>query len=146
MLDVALNPAVLQENKAEINQVYMLALNFAQKELGMTLSQQYRVVNSSPNCSPDELHRRLGFQKWSSTPKQPDTGNAKSLLTLTSFDKRFMLNLCSFPACLSPPKPIFLIIHGLQFYSWSDTGCPAAANLLSTIRKPRRGLYSSNYL
>uniref|UniRef100_A0A3Q0RF83 PIH1 domain containing 2 n=1 Tax=Amphilophus citrinellus TaxID=61819 RepID=A0A3Q0RF83_AMPCI len=76
VLDVALNPAVLQEskeNKAEINKVYMLALNFAQKELGMTLSQQYRVVNSSPNSTPDELHRRLGFQKWSSTPKQADT-------------------------------------------------------------------------
>ncbi|XP_035768286.1 PIH1 domain-containing protein 2 [Neolamprologus brichardi] len=78
VLDVALNPVLLQEsreNKAEINQVYMLALSFAQKQLGMTLSQEYRVVNSSPNSSPDELHRRLGFQKLSSAPKQPNTGN-----------------------------------------------------------------------
>ncbi|XP_063350335.1 PIH1 domain-containing protein 2 [Pelmatolapia mariae] len=76
VLDVALNPVLLQEsreNKAEINQVYMLALSFAQKQLGMTLSQEYRVVNSSPNSSPDEMHRRLGFQKLSSAPKQPNT-------------------------------------------------------------------------
>lgn len=153
MLDVALNPVLLQEsreNKAEINQVYMLALSFAQKQLGMTLSQQYRVVNSSPNSSPDELHRRLGFQKLSSAPKQPNTGNAISLSTLTSFDKHFMLNPCSLPTLLSPPKTIFLIIHSpffffFFFYSRSDTSCPPAAHLLPTIRKPR-GLCSSNYL
>lgn len=119
MLDVALNPVLLQEsreNKAEINQVYMLALSFAQKQLGMTLSQQYRVVNSSPNSSPDELHCRLGFQKLSSAPKQPNTGNAIRLSTLTSFDKHFMLNPCALPTLLSPPKTIFLIIHSPFFF------------------------------
>ncbi|XP_069004468.1 PIH1 domain-containing protein 2 [Embiotoca jacksoni] len=78
LLDVALNPAVLQESKedkTEINQVYMLALSFAQQQHGMRLSQQYTVVNCSPKSSPDELQRRLGFQKWPNTSKQPDTAS-----------------------------------------------------------------------
>lgn len=140
MLDVALNPVLLQEsreNKAEINQVYMLALSFAQKQLGMTLSQQYRVVNSSPNSSPDELHRRLGFQKLSSAPKQPNTGNAISLSTLTSFDKHFMLNPCSLPTLLSPPKTIFLIIHSPFFFFFFFTAGQTPAALLQHISSLR---------
>lgn len=77
VLDVALNPAVLQESKqvkAEINQVYVLAVSFAQQQHGIRLSERYTVVKCSPKSSPDELHRRLGFQKWPSTFKQPDTG------------------------------------------------------------------------
>ncbi|XP_008278856.1 PIH1 domain-containing protein 2 [Stegastes partitus] len=77
VLDVALNPAVLQESEKEqthINQVYMLALSFAQQQQHeMRLSQRYSVINCSPKSSPDELHRRLGFQKWPNSSKQPDT-------------------------------------------------------------------------
>ncbi|XP_047450278.1 PIH1 domain-containing protein 2 [Mugil cephalus] len=73
VLDVALNPTVLQENKeekAEINQVYVLAMSFAQQQHGIRLSERYTVVKCSPKSNPDELYRRLGFQK---TFKQPDT-------------------------------------------------------------------------
>ncbi|XP_071351932.1 PIH1 domain-containing protein 2 [Trachinotus anak] len=75
VLDVALNPAVLEESKKEKTEVYMLALNFAQQQLGLRLSQQYTVVSCSPKSSLDDFQRRLGFQQWSKTSKQPDTAS-----------------------------------------------------------------------
>lgn len=83
VLDVAFNPAVLQESKkdkTEMNQIYMLALSFAQQLHGFTLSHQYSVVSCSPKSSPYELHCRLRFQQWSSTAKPPDTGRVLSLI------------------------------------------------------------------
>ncbi|XP_013867918.1 PIH1 domain-containing protein 2 [Austrofundulus limnaeus] len=64
VLDVALNPAVLQESKdkVDITNIYKLALSFAQQQHGMQLSPEYSVVNFSPKSSPDDLYRRLGFQ------------------------------------------------------------------------------------
>uniref|UniRef100_A0A3P8SGJ5 PIH1 domain-containing protein 2 n=1 Tax=Amphiprion percula TaxID=161767 RepID=A0A3P8SGJ5_AMPPE len=88
VLDVALNPAVLQESMEEqthMNQVYMQALSFAQQQHGMRLSQQYSVVNWSPKSSPDELHRRLGFQKWSNSSKQADTAGQTPAALLQQF-------------------------------------------------------------
>lgn len=76
VLDVALNPAVLEENNKDKATVYMLALSFAQQQQGLRLSQQYTVVKCSPDCRPDDLHRRLGFQQRPNTSKQPDTGRA----------------------------------------------------------------------
>ncbi|KAM9318903.1 PIH1 domain-containing protein 2 [Pholidichthys leucotaenia] len=76
VLDIALNPAVLRENrenKTELNRVYVVALNFAQRSHGMRLSQQYSVVNCSPRSSRDELHHRLGFQKWPKVSKHSNT-------------------------------------------------------------------------
>lgn len=81
MLDVALNPAVLQGSK-DNKEVFMLALSFAQKQYGLSLSQGYSVVSCSPKSSPDDLHRRLGFQQWPNASKQPDAGKAISLINL----------------------------------------------------------------
>ncbi|XP_054459799.1 PIH1 domain-containing protein 2 [Anoplopoma fimbria] len=75
VLDVALNPAVLQESKKDKTEVYMLALSFAQQQHGMSLSQQYNVVSCSPKSSPDDLHRRLGFRQRPNPSRQPDTAS-----------------------------------------------------------------------
>ncbi|XP_017289282.1 PIH1 domain-containing protein 2 [Kryptolebias marmoratus] len=78
VLDVALNPAVLQESqedKADISHVYKLALSFAQQQHGMQLSPEYSVVNFSPKSSPGDLHCRLGFQMQSNTFKEPETAS-----------------------------------------------------------------------
>ncbi|XP_031729405.1 PIH1 domain-containing protein 2 isoform X1 [Anarrhichthys ocellatus] len=75
VLDVALNPAVLQASKKDKTEVYMLALSFAQQQHGMSLSQQYTVVSCSPKSSPDDVHRRLGFRQWPNTSRQPDTAS-----------------------------------------------------------------------
>ncbi|XP_030008630.1 PIH1 domain-containing protein 2 [Sphaeramia orbicularis] len=75
VLDVALNPGILQECKKEethMNQVYMLLLKFSQQQHGLKLSQQYSVVSSSPKSTMDDLYRRLGFQQWPNVGKQPD--------------------------------------------------------------------------
>lgn len=80
MLDVALNPAVLQDNEEDKTEVYMLALSFVQQQHGMRVSQQYTVVSCSPKSSPDDLYRRLGFQQRPNTSKQPDTGRVISLI------------------------------------------------------------------
>ncbi|XP_068440718.1 PIH1 domain-containing protein 2 isoform X2 [Clinocottus analis] len=73
VLDVAINPAVLQDSKKDKTEVHLLALSFAQQQYGMSLSQQYTVVSSSPKSSPDDVHRRLGFRQWPNTSRQPDT-------------------------------------------------------------------------
>ncbi|MED6294469.1 hypothetical protein CHARACLAT_021372 [Characodon lateralis] len=78
VLDVALNPAVLQkrkEDKADINNIYMLALSFAQQQHAVSLSQEYSIVSCSPKGNPDDLQCRLGFQKVLSTPEQPETAS-----------------------------------------------------------------------
>uniref|UniRef100_A0A096M1V5 PIH1 domain containing 2 n=1 Tax=Poecilia formosa TaxID=48698 RepID=A0A096M1V5_POEFO len=76
VLDVALNPSVLQkrkEDKVDINNIYMLALSFAQQQHGMSLSQEYSVVSRSPKGNPDDLQCRLGFQKLPIISKQLET-------------------------------------------------------------------------
>ncbi|TKS80864.1 PIH1 domain-containing protein 2 [Collichthys lucidus] len=75
VLDVALNPAVLQDSKKDKTQIYMLVRNFAQQQHGMRISQQYTVVSRSPKSSPEDLQRRLEFQQWPNTSKQPDTAS-----------------------------------------------------------------------
>ncbi|KAM6933872.1 PIH1 domain-containing protein 2 [Xenentodon cancila] len=75
VLDVALNPKVLQEteeDKSDIKKIYMLALSFAQQQHGMQLSQEYSIVNCGPKSSPDDLYHRLGFQMGSKTSKPPE--------------------------------------------------------------------------
>lgn len=81
VLDMAFNPAVLQDSKKDNTEVCMLALSFAQQQYGLRLSQEYTVVSCSPKSSPDDLHRRLGFQQWPNASKQPDTGKTISLVS-----------------------------------------------------------------
>ncbi|XP_045930565.1 PIH1 domain-containing protein 2 isoform X2 [Micropterus dolomieu] len=75
VLDVALNPAVLQESEKDKTEIYMLVLSFAQQQYGMRLSQEYTIVSCSPKSNSDDLHRRLGFWQWPNTSKQPDTAS-----------------------------------------------------------------------
>ncbi|XP_034460515.1 PIH1 domain-containing protein 2 [Hippoglossus hippoglossus] len=76
VLDVALNPAVLETDKKDKSDLYTLALTFAQQQHGLRLSQQYTVITCSPQSSPDDLNRRLGFQQWlTNTSSQPDTAS-----------------------------------------------------------------------
>lgn len=91
MLDVALNPAVLRGSK-DNTEVCMLALSFAQKQYGLSLSQEYTVVSCSPKSSPDDLHRRLGFQQRPNASKQPDTGKAISLVNLLIRCRKYFLS------------------------------------------------------
>lgn len=76
VLDVALNPAVLQESKKDKREVHTLAVGFARQQHGMSLSQHYTVVNCSPKSSPEDVRRRLGYEQWSNTSSQPDIGRA----------------------------------------------------------------------
>ncbi|XP_061915916.1 PIH1 domain-containing protein 2 isoform X1 [Entelurus aequoreus] len=77
VLDIAFNPEVLQKckkDKEEMDQVYLLALRFVQKQHGLKLSQRYIIVSFSPRNGPEDLHRRLGFQQQRvNTDKQSDT-------------------------------------------------------------------------
>ncbi|XP_049581258.1 PIH1 domain-containing protein 2 isoform X2 [Syngnathus scovelli] len=76
VLDIAFNPEVLQDckkDKAGMDQIYMLALSFAQQQHGLKLSQQYHVVSYCPKNGPEDLRRRLGFQQQRPTAdKQSD--------------------------------------------------------------------------
>uniref|UniRef100_A0A3Q3D2A5 PIH1 domain-containing protein 2 n=1 Tax=Hippocampus comes TaxID=109280 RepID=A0A3Q3D2A5_HIPCM len=66
VLDIAFNPEVLEDckkDKAGMDQVYMLAISFAQQQHGLMLSQQYNVVSLCPKNGPEDLRRRLGFQQ-----------------------------------------------------------------------------------
>ncbi|KAK7905169.1 hypothetical protein WMY93_017776 [Mugilogobius chulae] len=67
VLDVAVNPGLLQDckpNENEMKQLYILLLNFAQKQHNLKLSQQYTLVSESPRSTTEDLYRRLGFQQW----------------------------------------------------------------------------------
>ncbi|KAI4815888.1 hypothetical protein KUCAC02_006014 [Chaenocephalus aceratus] len=75
VLDVAFNPAVLQESNKDKTEVYMLTLSFAQQHHGMRLSQEYTVVSCSPKSNPEDLHRRLGFRQWPYTSSKTDTAS-----------------------------------------------------------------------
>ncbi|XP_054651231.1 PIH1 domain-containing protein 2 [Dunckerocampus dactyliophorus] len=79
VVDIAFNPEVLQKckkNKAEMTQVYMLAQSFAQRHYGIQLASSYMIVSSSPRNSPEDLHRRLGFQQQRVNPvTQSDTAS-----------------------------------------------------------------------
>ncbi|XP_061734045.1 PIH1 domain-containing protein 2 [Nerophis ophidion] len=79
VLDIAFNPEVLQKCKKvkeEMEQVYLLALRFVQKQHGLKLSQRYIIVSFSPRNGPEDLHRRLGFQQQRvNTDKQSDTAS-----------------------------------------------------------------------
>lgn len=63
VLDVALNPAVLRDGNVENREVCALALRFAQKHYGLSVRQDFTVIDCSPHSSPDEMYRRLRFRQ-----------------------------------------------------------------------------------
>ncbi|XP_056140075.1 PIH1 domain-containing protein 2 [Lampris incognitus] len=80
VMDVALNPAVLQECKTdsrEMDQVCLLAMSFAQQQHKLRLSQRYTVTGNRPKSSPEDVYRRLGFRQRpdpsATSVRQPDT-------------------------------------------------------------------------
>ncbi|XP_041669116.1 PIH1 domain-containing protein 2 [Cheilinus undulatus] len=75
VLDLAFNPAVLQESQKDKTEIYLLALSFAQQQHGLKLSQHYEVINRCPKSSSDDLHHRFGFRQWPNASKQPDPDN-----------------------------------------------------------------------
>ncbi|XP_034025030.1 PIH1 domain-containing protein 2 [Thalassophryne amazonica] len=107
VLDVALNPGVLQQckDKTEMNELYTLTLSFTQQQHGLTLSHQYTVISCSPSSSPDDLFRRLGFWSMSENIKQHDIVNqtpASLVQQLSSLrmekqqeDPAVQINFCS---------------------------------------------------
>lgn len=82
MLDIALNPAALEENNKGDEEVCMLALNFARQQYGLRLSEEYTVVSCCPKSSQSDLHQRLGYQQSPNGPRQPNTGRAGSPVRL----------------------------------------------------------------
>lgn len=114
VLDVALNPAVLQDSKKDKTEIYMLVLNFAQQQHGIRISQQYTVVSCSPKSSPEDLQRRLGFQQWPNTSKQPDTGRAISLTSRQASTSLLCLSYCR--SIIFHLLPQLLIILSVPFF------------------------------
>ncbi|XP_077578444.1 PIH1 domain-containing protein 2 [Stigmatopora nigra] len=78
VLDIAFNPEVLEDckkDKAEMDQVYKLALSFAHQQHGLKLSQHYNIVSFCPKNCPEDLRRRLCSQRQQLTAdKQSDSG------------------------------------------------------------------------
>ncbi|XP_074535506.1 PIH1 domain-containing protein 2 isoform X2 [Halichoeres trimaculatus] len=70
VMDVAFNPAVLQECETAKHKIFTLALRFAEHQHGLRLSQRYSTVNCCPKSGLDDLYRRLGFNKWPYNSKQ----------------------------------------------------------------------------
>lgn len=79
LLDIALNPAALEENNKGDEEVCMLALNFARQQFGLRLSDEYTVVSCSPKSSQSDLYQRLSYQQWPNTPREANTGRVGRL-------------------------------------------------------------------
>lgn len=74
VLELAVNPAVLQDSNVKSVDVCSLALSFAQRHYGLSVSQDFTVIGCSPNSSPDEIYRRLGFRQRPNVCEQPVKG------------------------------------------------------------------------
>lgn len=85
VLELALNPAVLQDGNVKTVDICALALSFAHKHYGLSVSQDFTIIGCSPNSSPDEIYRRLGFRQRPNACEQPVKGieftNFKLLLS-----------------------------------------------------------------
>lgn len=88
VLDVAVNPAVLRDSNVDVR---ALALRFAQKHCGLRVSQDYTVVGRSPNSSPDEISRRLGFRQKPVVREQPAEGIELNSLKMLPSDFPLLL-------------------------------------------------------
>uniref|UniRef100_A0A3Q3X9F3 PIH1D1/2/3 CS-like domain-containing protein n=1 Tax=Mola mola TaxID=94237 RepID=A0A3Q3X9F3_MOLML len=73
VVDVAFNPAVLQDGEEGNPEVCVQLLSFVEKQYDLMLPLPYTVVSCSPKSSPDDLYRRLGFQQRPNAPTPPDT-------------------------------------------------------------------------
>ena len=88
VLDVAVNPAALELGKTNraMEKLYLLILSFAQKQYGLTLSQQYTVTSSNIKGKVSDVHCRLGVDwqpsKWSA-PRSTHPDTATLLATQT---------------------------------------------------------------
>lgn len=103
MLEIALNPAALEENNKGDEEVCMLALNFARQQFGLRLSEQYTVVSCSPKSSQSDLYQRLGYQQWPNGPREPNTGGAEKPCIRKLLKAPIMIH---FP---SPPHHLFSV-------------------------------------
>lgn len=65
---------MLQDASMETADICALALSFAQKHYGLSVSQDFTIVGCSPNSSPDEIYRRLGFRQRLKACEQPVKG------------------------------------------------------------------------
>lgn len=91
VLDVALNPAVLRDCNVQNVDVCALALRFSQKHYGLSVCQDFTVIDRSPNSSPDEIYRRLRFCQRPDTCEQP----AKGMETTRESDFPFLFFVCT---------------------------------------------------
>lgn len=106
VVDVAFNPAVLQDGEEGNPEVCVQLLSFVEKQYDLMLPLPYTVVSCSPKSSPDDLYRRLGFQQRPNAPTPPDTGKqtAESFFfhcsgcIISQLHPRFLINRasCSF--------------------------------------------------
>ncbi|CAL8362543.1 unnamed protein product [Merluccius merluccius] len=75
VLDVAFSPSELQRDRGgEMDpQVCLLALDFAQRQHGLKLSERYHRVTGGPKGSLEDVYRRLGFRPQNGGPTtRPD--------------------------------------------------------------------------
>lgn len=139
MLEIALNPAALEENNKGDEEVCILALNFARQQYGLRLSEKYTVVSCSPKSGQSDLQQRLSYQQWPNAPRQPATGRAGSPVWLWAAKSTYNEPFSSFAADVFSFTFLtqLLLMRAVHFYSQPDPGHPAAADLLSAIREPR---------
>lgn len=104
VLELAMNPAVLQDSNVKSQNICALALSFVQKHYGLSLSQDFTIIGCSPNSSPDEIYCRLGFRQRPNACKRPVKGieftNLKMLLS--SFLLMFFVWSPHIPSDCSP--------------------------------------------
>ncbi|XP_077397216.1 PIH1 domain-containing protein 2 [Festucalex cinctus] len=114
VLDIAFNPEVLQDckkNQTGMDQIYMLALRFAQQQHGLKLSHQYNVVSFCPKNAPEDLRRRFGIQQQRlSAASQSD-------------------------AASQSPDSLLQQINSLRLAKDDDTGPPADIVCRPAVRK-----------
>lgn len=126
-----MNPAVLQDGNVKTVDVCALALSFVRKHYGLSVSQDFAIVGCSPNSSPDEIYRRLGFHQRPNACEQPVKG-----IEFSDLKKLLSSFLLGFFFCLEPTRPDWLQSLTIP-HSESDPSRPSAADLLFQCRETR---------
>lgn len=137
VLDIAFNPEVLEDckkDKAGMDQVYMLALSFAQQQHGLMVSQKYNIVSLCPKNGPEDLRRRLGFQQQQqqrlTTDKQSNAGRVISQRPDKPLQAFFVFKLIFH-------FPLSSITIKTLIYSQSEPGLSPGADQLSAAGQRR---------
>lgn len=86
---------MLQDVKTE--DVCALALSFVRKHYGLSVSQDFTIIGCSPNSSPDEINRRLGFHQRPNACEQPVKGIESNFSDLKMLFQVFSTFLCVEP-------------------------------------------------